>query len=679
MAEKKEVKRFDVNTLKDEDKEAFEYATKRIETMQKARQQPHYGVDLEALWADADRDYIPHRLGTANKKVIVTDEDKGWRGTLIRLGDSNWQSDISYSNPFIKIGIALAILIDQNPSGVFTSAAKKFEATTELIRQLYQRSWEVAESKQQLKLFVHNLAKYGWACARTYPLKITRKVKVPIEYEPDEPDAARYEKKEVVEYNDIMRENLDPRNVWIDEMTKPNDKHSMRDWCYRKVYSIEGANDEFGKYDNWKYVEDGQTTGITTETISGPQKVNKPEIEKNLIEVYFYESIAKDSFVIKVGAIPLIISPLPVSDEDGNKKMTLWHAYWNLRHALSPFGIGIYEASRYDQAFLDRLRNMTIDQITLSIYKMFFYQGTNALTDTGDIKIVPGVGKQVLDPKNINWLNVPGPGNDAYKGLEMFKKDLDEVSGITDPLSGEVTGKTAFELAQAKEAALKRLKIPLDNILDALGYEGQITITLIQLMYSIPETYTITDPELIENYLNEIGSDPELYERTTGKEGEDVFTAKVFKEFPLNLDTDEKDNLIQTPETRFFRVKPSGLKWEGVMRVKGESVLSTSKQVDKALDLEMYNMVIPLLAQPPEIYGKVVKNIIKLYDKEPREILPDHWINPQAQPLFIPAGQAQPGQAPAEAQKVVGQTQLPSQNPQGIAQKIMARVTQPFR
>ena len=102
---------------------------------------------------------------------------------------------------------------------------------------------------------------------------------------------------------------------------------------------------------------------------------------------------------------------------------------------------------------------MTIDQLTLSIYKMFFYQGTQSITETGDIKITPGAGKQVLDPKNINWLEIPGPGSEAWKGLEIFKKDMDEASGITDPLLGIITGKTAFEIAQAKESALKALGI----------------------------------------------------------------------------------------------------------------------------------------------------------------------------------------------------------------------------
>ena len=687
---------FSVADLKDTQKKDYEFVLSRIPELQKTRQN-HYGHNLDNIWADADRDYIPHRLNTKGKKVIVTDEDKGWRGNKVELGSNEWQSDISQANPFVKIQTALAILVDQNPSGTFTPATKKYQATTAIIKQLYGRSWEYAKSKAQLVLFVFNLAKYGWACARTYPLRITRKVKVLKEYNQENPEDSVYEEKEVVEYNDIMRENLDTRNTWIDDMAKPNNPFSVNDWCWRKVYDFDKAQEEFGKYPRWeKFVQAGGNTGELVDTQT--KTATKDQVSKNLVEIIFYENRMKDLFMVLANGVPVIIEPLPVADGKGIKKLSLWQTYWNLRHSESPYGIGIYEAIRYDQAMLDRIRNMTVDQLVLSIYKMFFYQGTQSLSETGDIQIRPGVGKQVLDPKNVNWLEVPGPGKDAFLGIDMFRKDVDEASGITDPLLGQVTGKTAFEIGQAKESALKRLKNPLDNILEALNAEGYITISLIQLLYSIPETYEITDPLLIEDYLKEIEGDSELYDRTSelGENGEqiDKFSAKVYPEFPLNLDKDEKGNLVETEETQFFRTKPSALNWEGQIQIKSQSLLSPSKQVQKALELEMYNMLIPLMqgiAQerlmrmqaglPVGIddltNGKTAKEIIKLYDKDPREIFPDEWLREQEQPLFLPQQQPQQGQ-PNSPQRLVSNTQPPSE-PQGLVGKVVNKITQPFR
>lgn len=695
-------KTFNEKDLSKEEKKSWDaFKTRRTELIEFRKD--HYGVDLDKLWAEADKAYVPHRLKQKRGKMIVTDEEKGWRGAIVELGSQNWQSDVSQSNPFIKIQTALSIMVDRNPSGVFTPGSKKYEATNQLMKQLYERSWEYAKSKAQLRLFIFNLAKYGWACARTYPLKRTSTVKVIDQYNEDEPEKTTYTEKEVTEYNDIFRENLDPRNVWMDDQARPNNPMSVRDWQWRKVYDLDDFKEEFK---GWKRAELVQAGGNVQDTVDTTTKSpSKSKINPNLVEVYFYESKQKDQFIVEANGVPVIIAPLPIQDASGVKKLSLWQTYWNVRHSESPYGVGIYEAIRYDQAFLDRIRNMTVDQITMSIYKMFFYTGTNALTDTGEIQIRPGVGKQVLNPKDISWLEVPGPGQDAYTGMEMFRRDLDEASGITDPLIGVVTGKTAFEIAQAKESALKRLRNPLDNILDALNEEGYITVSLIQLIYSIPETYAISDPNLIDAYLKEIQSDPDLYEDTSEVDEDGIvterrITAKVYPEFPLNLEKDEKGNLIETKDSQFFRVKPDILNWEGVIAIKSQSLLSPSKQVDKALDLEMFNMLIPLLqgmaqermmlqqaGQPVGIddltTGKTAKEIIKLYDKDPQDIFPDSWLEEQPQPLFLNTNGGQPGtgfeqpQAP-QAETMIPSTQPPA-NPTSLAGNIAQGATNPAR
>lgn len=718
---------FNEGQLTDEQRRDFVFVKERIGQLQETRKN-HYGHNLDTLWEDADKDYIPHRLKTTGTRVIATDEDKGWRGTVVTLGSSNWQSDVSQSNPFIKVQIALSILIDQHPVGVFTPMLKKYQASTELMRQLYERSWKMARSLPQLKLFVFNLAKYGWAVARTYPLRVERTVKVLVDYDEENPENSTYEEKVVVEYNDVFRENLDVRNTWMDDMARPNAPLSVRDWAWRKVYDYDDAKSQFGKYKRFQYVQAG---GNVAETIRS-HGVMKEYKGKKLVEAYFYENRTKDLFFVILNGVPVVIEPLPIADDHGVKKLSLWQTYWNLRHAESSYGVGIYEAMRYNQALMDRVRNMTIDQLTLSIYKMFFYQGTQNLQETGEITIKPGVGKQVIDPKSINWLDVPGPGEEAWKAIEVIGKDIDEDSGITDPLLGLVTGKTAFEIAQAKESALKRLKNPFENILEALNEEAYITLSVMQLIYSIPETYEIGDPELIAKYLLEIESDEDLYEREEmmDEEGNETtkFTAKVYPEFPLNLDKDEQNNLIETKETKFFRVKPGFLHWDGIINVKSQSILTPSKQVDKALDLEFYNMYIPLLSSLAQEWavasqvgigatlddlphGKVAKSLAKLYDKDPKDVLPDIWIEERSeditetkvggedQPpeegeesLFVQSNQEQDEQAGAEslfvppnteagattAPKAVAQTTVPQQ-PRGFVQRAVSRLVRPFR
>jgi len=663
---------------KDELKD-FKSAKKRIEVLKKTRDDV-FGLNLDEIWAEADRKYVPHRVKGTGKKVIATDETKGWRGSLVELENPKaWRSDISKANPFVKIQTALAILIDRNPTAVFKPSSKEYEAITPLPKQLYHDNWRVAKSKQQLRLFVFNLAKYGWACARTYPKKI--------------------ERNGAVVFNDVFRENLDPFNVWMDDMAKPNDPHSIRDWCWRRIYDMDEAEEMYGEYPNWKFVKEG---GVMKDNLS--TGTEKKFDTKNKVEAYFYESLnlnGNDRFIGIFNEVPVVIEELPIEDINGAKRLSLWQTYWLLRHANTPYGIGTWESIRYDQQLLDKIRNMTIDQLVLSIYKMWFYQGTDTLTETGKIDITPGKGRQVTDPKNITWLDVPGPGKDAMDAINHFQKDVDENSMITMPLMGsETSGKTAFEVAQAKESALKRLKIPLDNISEALEEDAYNTICLMRTLYSIPDVVRIADDDKIDEYLQAIGGNPELFER----DDENNFFAKVYKQIEMGLNVDEQGNFVETKDSKFFHVMPEGLKWSGIINIKGQSILSPSKELDKAMDLEFANLLIPILQMPPELVMKVAVEMCKTYEKDPDDWLPDEWLGKgeEKQPLLTPGAGLQPatgatgGQEPSSpgnavspaggagisADKAVSSTkteQRPTTQGGGVFNKLISRVSNAFK
>jgi hypothetical protein len=193
-------------------------------------------------------------------------------------------------------------------------------------------------------------------------------------------------------------------------------------------------------------------------------------------------------------------------------------------------------------------------------------------------------------------------------------------------------------------------------------------------LYSIPETYEVSEPALIEDYLKEIQGDPDLYERNeAGK-----FIAKVFPEFPLNLEKDETGSLIQTNETRFFRLKPKMLQWEGIVSIKSQSILSPSEQIDRALESEMYAKLTPWILAPvpnaSELFGKMARELVKSYNKDPRDFLPDSWLNvpQQEQSLFVqqqPLMGAQPGPGQPAQSQIPGQ-QPPAAPPQMPAQAV---------
>ena len=119
--------------------------------------------------------------------MLVQDEIKGLRGSRVvpitGAGDDEWRSDVSEPMLLSKVQTALAILIDQNPDATFKALNEKFKRNTAFAYSLWKRSWIVAKSKDQLKLCVFDLAKYGWCIGRTYPRYISRKGKVLVDRE----------------------------------------------------------------------------------------------------------------------------------------------------------------------------------------------------------------------------------------------------------------------------------------------------------------------------------------------------------------------------------------------------------------------------------------------------------------------------------------------------------------
>ena len=376
------------------------------ELFQSRREVGYNRINIENVWREANRAYEPHRLRLPRKKHLVQDETTGLRSSLVQLGvDDDWQTDNSKPNPYIKIQTALSILVEANPEGVFIPDLRKFEQTTILAKNLYKKSWTRA-SKSQLKVGIFNLAKYGFMCMRTYPLKITRPVQDLVKWNAENPMESEYEDRAFTEFDGIWRESLPPQHVWIDDLAKPSDYLNVRDWAFYKKYSWEQFDREFHNYPYAKYVMPKSLPEEIGNTAESSEQ-RKQLMDTGTVDMYFYENKDFDGLSVRgnnVWVVPKM--PLPTL----HHQLSGWWTHWTLRDDSTAYGIGIFEAIRYDNALLDKIRDMSIDQIILFIYKFFLYSGTNQQDSTGVIRVTPGVGRQVSDVNAIKWVDVPSIG-----------------------------------------------------------------------------------------------------------------------------------------------------------------------------------------------------------------------------------------------------------------------------
>lgn len=651
------------------------FLERRIKEMKEYRK----NIKVEKEWREADTEYVPSDIPlTTGRKRFEQDQDTGLRSRLVRVStdEEDWRSSVSDPTLLAKIQTAISIIIDRDPRAVMTALVKKFEKTSKLADGLWKRNWKISGSKNILKLFAFDLAKYGWGVGRSYPKLIKYDKRILTEYDAENPENSTWENKELVWYNDVGKQRLDPYRTWVDEMTRPYDPYSMNDCYYELDYSYDGAKVEFGKYKDFDTIGTS-AKHIDLESLSDEQKTQSETERKDIITFGFYENRLKDLYSIYVPNKKIVLYESNLPNDDG--LLSLWHAPWILRDSNSPYGVSLWKIIKSKKELYDKMANMTMDQLVLSILKMFFYTGTSDIFSEGKIKIAPGKGKQIQNG-DIKWLEVPPPGKDAWTGLQWLKAGMDDDSGITPTLEGEITGKTLGEILHAKEASLKRLKTPVENIACAIEQDGYLTLSWMKQIYSTPEVKNFTTSTELMAYEKENGvSHNQLFGRPNEETGEiEELKATFYPELALHLE-EKEGQLYESKESQYFQVGKDipveDLGWKGIIDIVPTSILAPSEELEKQRKAEVFNLLVPLLMQPPELVMKPAKQLLKANDEDPEDWLPDAWLQldeATTPSLFVNA----PGAAPPEGMITPGQGGTsPTPQPGGATLQGQARAT----
>lgn len=679
------------------DKAVLKYIKRRIEDMIDFRK----GLGIEEKWREADEEYIPHELdfGTTRKR-FETDQDTGLRSRMVPVGDisQQWRSASSAPTLLAKIQTAVSIMIDQQPEADLVALEKKFYNTTALAYSLWKRNWQITNAKEKLKILIFDLIKYGWGAKRTYPRRVEYDKMVLVETDPENPENDKYEEKKILWFNDVDRQNLDVFTTWIDELAKPYDPYSTNEAYYELDYSYDAAEVEFSQYPNWVYVkEDSQMVRNDEKrknNRSEPQ--NKLLRRKDVVTIGFFQSRHKDMLTIWVPKDSIILYKGPLPNDDGYLDIT--HTLWLLRRSNMPYGVSLWEVIRQNKQLYDKMKNMTMDQLVLSIMKFGFHTGTQQNVGDGKIEIVPGQSRQVTTASGsakdaFNWMEIPGPGQESWKGLEFLQDAMDDDSGISPSLEGEITGKTLGEILHAKDASLKRMKVPVENISWEIEQDAYLTLSWMGQLYSIPTVQQFTSEQEMmdfekEEQITHVGplfATPQTNEDGSPQQDEETgrpqlgapYHAQYYPQIALHLENSD-GQMTESKESKFYQIGkdilPGQLKWRGIFKVIPRSIIDTNQDLMKAMHMEIFNMLIPLLQLPPETAARPAQEILRDNELDPKDWLPDAWIDylengpkpapqtPQIGAMGEPMGTT-PGAPPAPGGAPAGPAVAPSAAP----------------
>jgi len=619
-----------------------------------------YGLNIDAEMRRMDKKYFRRQADIPSSEL-----------------DAN-QRPLAINNAYSKIQTAISILIDGDPTYIMESDAPQYDKTKNFLKALAEKSWRNTNSKGQLKLSIFNAARRGWFIGRTYNKRLFHDARFLKDV--DTKGRRHYETRLVTKMDDIAYINLSNYNAWLDEQTKPEDFFSTRDWMWREVMYIDDLKRMFPKseFPNMIHVRAG---GDTRENIQGifsrNSANNKTGIspmasKRGMTEVYFYENQYSDQFIIEANGVMICAEPLP----QNNKRLSCTYGTWHLRGDDTVYGLGIIEEMENDEELVDRILNMTMRQLLLTIAPMGFYSGTEDMEDE-NMKITPGVMRRTMNPKDINWLEIPQGNQAGMDAITFLKQQQEEKTGISDTLMGNTSGagggkspETAFQVGVDREAGLKRLALPLQSIQYALKNEFDNRIALIQQTYSDFEVQHLAAQEDINDYLDSVKANPEMFHITDEGTPKEKFYAVKYRQANINVEKTEDGSFIEAETSKFFSIKPEMLAFSGFTSVDMSSLLTSSKALDQADTLRMANLLAPLLQGPPEINAKIAKQMLQAFDKEPNKWLPQAWLDFLAgkkEPPVAANATAAPGSAPAggapipSAQTVVPNTETGGQ------------------
>ena len=611
------------------------YVKRRIQQLKDYRS----SLGIEKDWAEAEIEVIPDPLKpiTVGKR-FEADQETGLRSRLVPIGDPSQQWRSQNSDPILltKIHSALSIIIAQNPEGKGVPLSKQYEESTDIVYSLWKRNWEITNSRQVMVQFAFNLFVFGWSVGRSFPRLVKYNKRILTAVDDENPDNNKYEDVENVMFNDVWRQVLDPKCVWIDELTRPYDRFSMNDCYYEIDYSKDSAELEFGKYKNFELIKPSIKQSNTDSQDIKPTDDKEEMSRDDIITFGFYENRTRDIFVIREPKSGIIVYAGSLPNDDGI--LSIWHTPYVIKSATSPYGMPLWRIIKQKKSLYDKVMNMNMDQLVLSIMKMGFHTGSSLLKGDGSFSITRGKVEQIING-DIKWLDIPGPANDAVEWLKYIKAGIDDDSGITPTLEGSVTGKTLGEIIHAKEAALKRLNLPIENISDAIEQDYYLTASWMKQIYSKPEVKEFVSMQELVEYEKLTGMDrtkdaegrPETFADINPETGEPEgnLTAHFLPQLALHLE-DRDGKLFESNESKFFQIgrdiKAKSLDWRGVFKVIPKSLLAPSAELVKQRKNEIANFIFPLLQFPPELYAKPVGQLLKVNEEEPEDWLPDTWV-----------------------------------------------------
>jgi len=481
---------------------------------------------------------------------------------------------------FEKITTAVASLIKQPPNPIARAFSEKYKPLNKLVEKTYYENFKANRLIKELKTFTYHLAKYGIAYGFRHIKKDWKIVHTPIGK--DDKGVIQYKKERIYKTNEVIFTVINPHFVLLDDgCSNPS---NANDIAIINYYDEEGFKSAFPEevYPDAKYVKINK--GNLIEDLEGSKVKNKTMTGdfKSKIQVITYQNENKDLEVKIANGIQLDSHPLQ------GHKLGLWGAKW-VEDGDDYGGIGVGDIIDIYQPICDDILNNSNERLRQLVRPVRVLGNDVHISNDEDFIWESGSEMKVDgDISQIKWDRPPVTTSAEIQEREMMSEEIDIATFVPKALGGMDVSDTAYQAAQNREAALKKLSLPLDNIKDALVDDANIAFRLFKELYSEPEETYYLAPGMeefneVQQFLLQNPNDERFV-----KMPDNTIARRKFKELELPLTKELKlagdkyvdtGNIIESNTKDFWEMIPEHFNWEGYIDIEPMSFLPVSESL----------------------------------------------------------------------------------------------------
>lgn len=362
----------------------------------------------------------------------------------------DWRADIRLPDGFSAVQSHMQETITNRHRPVIKGVESQDAPLEQFASTVFNFAMDKTEFDQETTKARYAAAIRGTAFTREEYRYETREVRMPKSFKEGE---MTYEKKTLVDWDDIYTRHLENRAVYPDPGA--SDPKYMNDYIYREVIPYDVYESLYLNKAGFKDTEKVVACGDLPDNVGFFRMAD--DMSADDVEIIHYENKLTDTYGILANNVLIRNTPLPSMHKE--LSLDVW-SFYPIPGQI--YGMGIPYVIHTLVEERRSVRNMTLDRQKMQIAKMFI---VNDLFDIDENDLTPR-------PHGLIRLNTNGlPLNQAIQPLEygdvpgsalrvdeMLKEDERRAHGMDDRPALQQGG-TATEAAIVKESAQQRINL----------------------------------------------------------------------------------------------------------------------------------------------------------------------------------------------------------------------------